>query len=90
MLADSYTQGDDITATTKATGQLDSDEDNVTEQCPSPMPFKGSNAVSPDGEGLKHSFRKQTSCQDGVDLLKVSLLYQTGRDEFPACCSDKV
>lgn len=65
-------QPDDMTCTTKATAQHESDEENVIEQCPSPMPFKGSNAVSPEGEGAKPSFRRQQQEQDGADMLKVS------------------
>ena len=64
----SEVQNDDVTVTTKATVQPESDEDDVTEQCPSPVPFKGSNAVSPEGEGHKPGFRKQ---QDGADMVKV-------------------
>lgn len=70
VFADSdLVQHDDPTCTTKATASPDSDEEGVTEQCPSPLPFKGSNAVSPDGEGPKASFRRQE--QSGSEILKV-------------------
>lgn len=72
--AGSDAQNDNLTCTTKATVQPDSDEENVTEQCPSPLPFKGSNAVSPEGEGHKLGFRKQQEEQDGADMLKVCAL----------------
>ena len=53
--------------------QPDSDEENVIEQCPSPLPFNGSNAVSPDGEGSKPSFERQHQEQENANILKVVL-----------------
>ena len=79
----SEAQNDNLTCTTKATVQPESDEENVTEQCPSPVPFKGSNAVSPEGENQKPGFRKQQEEQEGADMLKVhSLPQKTQRQEY--------
>lgn len=79
-----------MTATTKQTGQQDSDEENVTEQCPSPLPFKGSNAVSPDGEASKNPFRKHYGGQDGAEVLKVGTSQKSSHApiQFQASCSN--